>query len=89
MSEKLGYKQNVVAVCVFNSLLFNTLSFILSEILYYVRKSIQPHCRPQVPPDSAPRPYIDLMKICWDESPERRPTFSGILKILKKINNGK
>lgn len=63
--------------------------FILSEILYYVRKSIQPHCRPQVPPDSAPRPYIDLMKICWDESPERRPTFSGILKILKKINNGK
>ncbi|CAH3045236.1 unnamed protein product [Porites lobata] len=68
---------------------FSTSLLCTKEILYHVRKSIQPHCRPQVPPDSAPRPYIDLMKICWDESPERRPTFSGILKILKKINNGK
>jgi len=66
-----------------------TFSFSLSEILYYVRKGIKPHCRPQVPPDSAPDPYMDLMKMCWDESPERRPTFSGILKLLKKINNGK
>ncbi|KAJ7392263.1 hypothetical protein OS493_013642 [Desmophyllum pertusum] len=59
------------------------------EILFYVRKGIIPHCRPQVPPDSAPGPYMDLMKMCWDESPARRPTFCGILKILKRINNGK
>lgn len=59
------------------------------EILYYVRKGIAPHCRPQVPPDSAPASYMDLMKMCWDERPERRPTFCGVLKILKRINNGK
>lgn len=68
--------------------LFSPLLFKI-EILYYVRKGITPHCRPQVPPDSAPASYMDLMKMCWDERPERRPTFCGVLKILKRINNGK
>ncbi|KAK3742363.1 hypothetical protein QZH41_019299, partial [Actinostola sp. cb2023] len=59
------------------------------EIIHHVKKGIRPHCRPNVPPDSAPAAFRDLMTMSWDETPERRPTFSGVLKMLKKINKGK
>ncbi|XP_031572375.1 atrial natriuretic peptide receptor 1-like [Actinia tenebrosa] len=59
------------------------------EIIHHVKKGLKPHCRPNIPPDSAPGTFRELMTMCWDETPERRPTFSGVLKILKKINKGK
>lgn len=35
-------------------------------------------CRPTVAPDQAPLECIQLMKQCWSEVPERRPTFDEI-----------
>ena len=38
--------------------------------------------RPEIP-DGAPQPYVDLMRRCWDRSPDVRPTFDQIIKILQ------
>lgn len=35
-------------------------------------------CRPTVAPDQAPLECIQLIKQCWSELPERRPTFDEI-----------
>lgn len=35
-------------------------------------------CRPTVAPDQAPLECIQLMKQCWSEQPDRRPTFEEI-----------
>lgn len=37
-----------------------------------------PLCRPVVSPDFAPLECIQLMKQCWSEQPERRPSFDEI-----------
>lgn len=37
-----------------------------------------PLCRPVVSPDFAPLECIQLMKQCWNEQPDRRPTFDEI-----------
>lgn len=37
-----------------------------------------PLCRPVVSPDYAPLECIQLMKQCWNEQPDRRPTFDEI-----------
>lgn len=48
-----------------------------SEIIRKVKKP-PPMCRPTVAPDQAPLECIQLMKQCWSELPERRPTFHEI-----------
>lgn len=35
-------------------------------------------CRPTVAPDQAPLECIQLMKQCWSEQPDRRPSFDEI-----------
>lgn len=47
------------------------------EIIRKVKKP-PPMCRPTVAPDQAPLECIQLMKQCWSETPERRPTFHEI-----------
>lgn len=37
-----------------------------------------PLCRPVVSPDYAPLECIQLMKQCWSEQPDKRPTFEEI-----------
>uniref|UniRef100_A0A3B4USJ9 Guanylate cyclase n=1 Tax=Seriola dumerili TaxID=41447 RepID=A0A3B4USJ9_SERDU len=48
-----------------------------------------PLCRPVVSPDYAPLECIQLMKQCWNEQPEKRPSFEEIFDQFKNINKGK
>ncbi|XP_070607616.1 retinal guanylyl cyclase 2-like [Erythrolamprus reginae] len=45
--------------------------------------------RPSVPLENIPLKYIQLMKQCWSEAPNRRPTFDKIFEQFKTINKGK
>ncbi|XP_061089883.1 retinal guanylyl cyclase 2 [Conger conger] len=58
------------------------------ELLLKIKKP-PPLCRPVVPPDYAPPECLQLMKLCWNEQPERRPTFNDIFDQFKNINKGK
>ncbi|XP_078732267.1 retinal guanylyl cyclase 1-like isoform X2 [Lampetra fluviatilis] len=58
------------------------------EIVRKVRKP-PPLCRPSVSMDQAPVECIQLMKLCWNELPERRPSFDSIFDQFKSINKGK
>ncbi|XP_029302359.1 retinal guanylyl cyclase 2 [Cottoperca gobio] len=58
------------------------------EIIRKVKKP-PPMCRPTVAPDQAPLECIQLMKQCWSEMPDRRPTFHEIFDRFKIINKGK
>ncbi len=49
-----------------------------------VVKVVKDHLRPPIPP-SAPRPYQKLMERCWHPSPERRPSFRQILRVLESF----
>uniref|UniRef100_A0A8C4JC22 guanylate cyclase n=1 Tax=Dromaius novaehollandiae TaxID=8790 RepID=A0A8C4JC22_DRONO len=48
-----------------------------------------PLCRPSVSLDQAPLECIQLMKQCWSEQPERRPTIDQIFDQFKNINKGR
>uniref|UniRef100_A0A8C9TVK1 Guanylate cyclase n=1 Tax=Scleropages formosus TaxID=113540 RepID=A0A8C9TVK1_SCLFO len=52
-------------------------------------RSPPPLCRPSVSVDEAPLECIQIMKQCWSEEPERRPTFEEIFKQFKSVNKGK
>ncbi|KAM6945893.1 retinal guanylyl cyclase 2 [Aplochiton taeniatus] len=56
-----------------------------------IRKVVKPPpmCRPTVAPDQAPLQCIQLMKQCWSEQPDRRPSFDEIFDQFKLINKGK
>ncbi|KAK1786362.1 hypothetical protein P4O66_018064 [Electrophorus voltai] len=58
------------------------------EIIRKVKKP-PPMCRPTVAPDQAPLECIQLMKQCWSELPDRRPSFNEIFDQFKLINKGK
>uniref|UniRef100_A0A670ZH70 Guanylate cyclase n=1 Tax=Pseudonaja textilis TaxID=8673 RepID=A0A670ZH70_PSETE len=45
--------------------------------------------RPSVALENTPLEYIQLMKQCWSEVPNRRPTFDKIFERFKAINKGK
>ncbi|XP_051998032.1 retinal guanylyl cyclase 2 isoform X2 [Xyrauchen texanus] len=60
----------------------------VEEIIQRVQKP-PPVCRPIVSPDHAPMECIQLMKQCWNEQPERRPTFDEIFNQFKNVNKGK
>lgn len=36
-------------------------------------------------PPNTPKPLIKLMQCCWDEDPNKRPSFSQIIQYLKKM----
>ncbi|XP_043849640.1 retinal guanylyl cyclase 2 [Dromiciops gliroides] len=48
-----------------------------------------PLCRPMVSPDQGPPECIRLMKQCWSEEPEDRPSLDDIFSQFKSINQGK
>lgn len=58
---------------------------LILEIVHKVRKP-PPMCRPVVSPDHAPMECIQLMKQCWNEQPEKRPTFEDIFDQVTKEN---
>ncbi|XP_019334932.2 retinal guanylyl cyclase 2 [Alligator mississippiensis] len=59
-----------------------------AEIIQKVKKP-PPICRPNIAIELAPMECIQLMKQCWSESPERRPTFEEVFNKFKTINKGK
>uniref|UniRef100_A0A3Q1GTH5 Guanylate cyclase n=1 Tax=Acanthochromis polyacanthus TaxID=80966 RepID=A0A3Q1GTH5_9TELE len=59
-----------------------------AEIIEKLRKP-PPLCRPVVSPDYAPLECLQLMKQCWNEQPDKRPTFDDIFDQFKNINKGK
>ncbi|KAM6909176.1 retinal guanylyl cyclase 2 [Xenentodon cancila] len=67
---------------------FCMLDFSDTEIIEKLRKP-PPLCRPVVSPDYAPMECIQLMKQCWNEQPDKRPTFDEIFDQFKNINKGK
>lgn len=42
--------------------------------------------RPKISDKEAPGPFLDLMKRCWHEDPDRRPSFGEIIKELDAMN---
>ncbi|NWX18665.1 GUC2F cyclase, partial [Aegotheles bennettii] len=58
------------------------------EIIKKVKKP-PPLCRPNISPEMAPLECIQVMKQCWGEAPERRPTFEEVFLKFKTINKGK
>ncbi|XP_017597797.1 PREDICTED: retinal guanylyl cyclase 1 [Corvus brachyrhynchos] len=58
------------------------------EIIEKVRKP-PPLCRPTVSADQAPLECIHLMKECWSEQPEKRPTIDQVFDQFKGINKGR
>ncbi|NXG12961.1 GUC2F cyclase, partial [Grallaria varia] len=58
------------------------------EIIKKVKRP-PPLCRPNIAPEVAPLTCLQVMKQCWAEAPERRPTFEEIFHKFKTINKGK
>uniref|UniRef100_A0A8C3H0W4 Guanylate cyclase n=1 Tax=Corvus moneduloides TaxID=1196302 RepID=A0A8C3H0W4_CORMO len=58
------------------------------EIIKKVKKP-PPLCRPNIAPEVAPLTCLQVMKQCWAEAPERRPTFEEVFHKFKTINKGK
>ncbi|XP_077401031.1 retinal guanylyl cyclase 2 isoform X2 [Vanacampus margaritifer] len=59
-----------------------------ADVIAKLRKP-PPLCRPLVSLDCAPLECIQLMKQCWNEQAEKRPTFEEIFDKFKDINKGK
>ncbi|XP_021373989.1 atrial natriuretic peptide receptor 1-like [Mizuhopecten yessoensis] len=60
-----------------------------SDIVARVKELEHPPYRPKVPQDSAEDSVLDLMRICWEETPMLRPNFDTIASTLKKCTKGK
>ncbi|XP_007247113.2 retinal guanylyl cyclase 2 isoform X2 [Astyanax mexicanus] len=58
------------------------------EIIQRVKKP-PPLCRPMVSPDYAPMECIQLIKQCWNEQADRRPTFDETFEEFRNINKGR
>ncbi|XP_049601824.1 retinal guanylyl cyclase 2 isoform X1 [Syngnathus scovelli] len=67
---------------------FCMLDLSAADVIAKLRKP-PPLCRPLVSLDCAPLECIQLMKQCWNEQAEKRPTFEEIFDKFKDINKGK
>lgn len=65
-----------------------TVVVVVAEIVKKIKKP-PPLIRPSVSPQSAPPESIHIMKQCWMEMPEARPTFDAIYDGFKSMSQGK
>ena len=42
--------------------------------------------RPKISEKDGPGPFLDLMKRCWADDPDRRPSFGEIIRDLDAMN---
>lgn len=57
-------------------------------IVHRVRNRSIPPCRPNIPLSSCTEEYKKLLEMCWNDNPDDRPSFSGILSKLRAMNGG-
>ncbi|XP_067133555.1 atrial natriuretic peptide receptor 1-like [Centruroides vittatus] len=58
------------------------------DILEKVKMGTTPPFRPELSPEDATSDILDLMRRCWAEQPDDRPTFQEIKSQLKQITKG-
>lgn len=61
---------------------------LFKEIIAKIKKP-PPLLRPSVSKTAAPPAYVDLMKDCWNEMPEMRPTFDQLYNNFRSLNGDK
>ena len=64
--------------------------YIFPACVERVKKSEQPPFRPSVTAwvDEDCVQLVDLMKFCWEDGPQHRPSFEVVQTIWKKMNKG-
>jgi guanylate cyclase 2F len=67
---------------------FKFTEFLLVEIINKVRKP-PPLLRPSVSKTAAPPEYVNIMRDCWNEQPELRPSFDQLYSMYKSLNGEK
>lgn len=76
------------------SLIFFNFTFIFylwiykKEIIKKIKKP-PPLLRPSVSKTAAPPEYVNIMRDCWSEIPEHRPSFDRIYTMFKSLNGEK
>ena len=50
------------------------------------QKVVTEGLRPKISDKEAPGVFIELMKRCWHENPDRRPSFGDIIRELDAMN---
>ncbi|GIY26309.1 atrial natriuretic peptide receptor 1 [Caerostris darwini] len=58
------------------------------DIVDRIRMGGTPPYRPEIAQDECPPDMLDLIKKCWEETPDERPSFPEIKHKLKKITKG-
>ncbi|XP_058154414.1 guanylate cyclase 2G-like isoform X1 [Dasypus novemcinctus] len=57
------------------------------EIINQIKDPLAPvPLRPSLSEEKGNEKFILMVRTCWDESPEKRPTFSSIRKILREVS---
>ena len=68
-----------------------------TEVVSRVKRAEKPPFRPIEPEDKVEMPgdtvrysekWMELMKLCWTEKPQDRPTFETALQTLTQISGG-
>ncbi len=60
-----------------------------TAIMEAVKEGSNPPYRPNIDAQACSKEWVDLVKDCWKELPEDRPTFGQILSICFKLNERK
>lgn len=50
------------------------------------KKVVQENLRPPIREKDAPGPFLELMQLCWDRNPDKRPNFQQIISMLNQMN---
>ncbi|KAL7668412.1 hypothetical protein ACOME3_009114 [Neoechinorhynchus agilis] len=67
---------------------YSMMALSYSEIISKIKKP-PPLLRPSVSKQAAPPEYINIMRECWAEQPEIRPTFDDLAQRFKTLNGGR
>ena len=69
-----------------------TSQVLIAEVVERVKAGGEPPFRPNVPKDlddPESMKILELMKMCWNEIPEKRPDSNGIKREIKELNKGR